>query len=130
MLYTVSSGNPETRKNILNSAWKLLEAAQGREVRMTDIAREAGVSRQALYLHFPARSVLLVATPRHIDEVEPHAQRSAHSPTPSQSVANQTGGRRYPPSTSPSQAATTSANPPTRKTGHNGLRQRPIAPTT
>ncbi|MCH8111195.1 MAG: TetR/AcrR family transcriptional regulator [Proteobacteria bacterium] len=79
MLYTVSSGNPETRKNILNSAWKLLEAAQGREVRMTDIAREAGVSRQALYLHFPARSDLLVATTRHIDEVKKVDARLARS---------------------------------------------------
>ena len=66
----MSSGNPETRKRILDSAWKLLEAAQGREVRMTDIAREAGVSRQALYLHFPARSDLLVATTLHIDEIK------------------------------------------------------------
>lgn len=37
---------------------------------MTDIAKAAGVSRQALYLHFPARSDLLVATTLHIDEVK------------------------------------------------------------
>ncbi len=66
----MSSGNPETRKKILNSAWKLLEAAPGQEVRMTDIAKEAGVSRQALYLHFPKRSGLLIATTHHIDEVK------------------------------------------------------------
>lgn len=37
---------------------------------MTDIAKDAGVSRQALYLHFPARSDLLVATTLHIDEIK------------------------------------------------------------
>ncbi|MCP4327654.1 MAG: TetR/AcrR family transcriptional regulator [Alphaproteobacteria bacterium] len=75
----MSSGNPETRERILNSAWKLLEATQGREVRMTDIAKEAGVSRQALYLHFPTRSDLLVATTRHIEEVKNVDARLARS---------------------------------------------------
>jgi len=75
----MSSGNPETRKNILNSAWKLLEATRGREVRMTDIAKAAGVSRQALYLHFPTRSDLLVATTHHIDEVKNVDARLARS---------------------------------------------------
>ena len=35
---------------------------------MSDIAKAAGVSRQAVYLHFPTRAELLVATTRHIDE--------------------------------------------------------------
>ena len=46
---------------------------------MTDIAKEAGVSRQALYLHFPTRSDLLVATTRHIDEVKKVDARLARS---------------------------------------------------
>jgi AcrR family transcriptional regulator len=75
----MSSGNPETRDRILASAWRLLEAAGGREVRMSDIAKEAGVSRQALYLHFPARADLLVATTRHIDEVKDADARLAKS---------------------------------------------------
>lgn len=37
---------------------------------MADVAKEAGVSRQAVYLHFPSRAELLIATTRHIDEVE------------------------------------------------------------
>ncbi|WP_298359569.1 TetR/AcrR family transcriptional regulator [uncultured Litoreibacter sp.] len=36
---------------------------------MADIAKRAGVSRQALYLHFPNRAELLVATARYLDEV-------------------------------------------------------------
>ncbi len=43
------------------------------------IAKEAGVSRQALYLHFPTRSDLLVATTRHIEEVKNVDARLARS---------------------------------------------------
>ena len=65
-----SSGNPETRRKILDAAWGTLEEAAGAEVRMSDIARRAGVSRQALYLHFPTRAELLAAVTRHIDGVK------------------------------------------------------------
>lgn len=41
---------------------------QGREVHIHDIARAAGVSRQAVYLHFPSRADLLIATVRFADE--------------------------------------------------------------
>lgn len=75
----MSSGNPETREKILRAAWTLLEAAEGREVRMSDIAKAAGVSRQALYLHFPKRSDLLVATTRYIDDVKDVDTRLAAS---------------------------------------------------
>lgn len=36
---------------------------------MSDIAKAAGISRQALYLHFPSRADLLIATVRYLDEV-------------------------------------------------------------
>jgi len=64
----MSSTNLDTRTRILRSAWKLLEADGGQGVRMADIAKEAGISRQAVYLHFPKRSELLIATTRFIDE--------------------------------------------------------------
>lgn len=63
----MSSPSRPTRTRILNAAWKLLEAG-GRSVRMSDIAKEAGVSRQAVYLHFPSRAELLIATTRFVDE--------------------------------------------------------------
>ena len=66
----MSSDNSETRNRILNGAWKLLEANQGKDVRMTDIAKQAGISRQALYLHFSTRSEMKIATTRYIDEVK------------------------------------------------------------
>lgn len=36
---------------------------------MGDIAKAAGISRQAIYLHFPSRTELLVAATRHVDEI-------------------------------------------------------------
>lgn len=66
----MSSQNKETRNRILDAAWKLLEISQGQGVRMSDIAKQAGISRQAVYLHFSTRSELLIATTRYIDEVK------------------------------------------------------------
>lgn len=36
---------------------------------MADIARATGVSRQAVYLHFPSRAELMIAAVRHLDDV-------------------------------------------------------------
>lgn len=65
----MSSSNLDTRDRILRSAWRLLEADPENGVRMSDIAKAAGVSRQAVYLHFLTRSDLLIATTRYIDEI-------------------------------------------------------------
>lgn len=46
-----------------------MEGGSGKAVRMSDIARAAGISRQALYLHFDARADLLIETTRYMDEV-------------------------------------------------------------
>ncbi|MEH6754301.1 MAG: TetR/AcrR family transcriptional regulator [Alphaproteobacteria bacterium] len=73
----MSRPTPDTRTRILDSAWKMLES--GTEVRMADIAKSAGISRQALYLHFPARAELLIATTRHIDEKKNIEARLASS---------------------------------------------------
>ena len=54
----MSSENSETRTRILKAAWTLLEASRGRGVKMGDIASAAGVSRQAVYLHFATRADL------------------------------------------------------------------------
>jgi AcrR family transcriptional regulator len=68
-LYIMSSGDPDTRKRILEKTWHLMEKKKGQTVRVEDIARAAGVSRQAVYLHFGSRTELLVATVRYVDEV-------------------------------------------------------------
>jgi AcrR family transcriptional regulator len=66
----MSSHNTETRSRILQAALDLLEAGQGAEIRMSDIAKRAGVSRQALYLHFATRAELLVQTTFYLDELK------------------------------------------------------------
>jgi AcrR family transcriptional regulator len=65
----MSSKNLTTRNRILKSCQTLLETERSPKVRMSDIAKRAGISRQALYLHFPNRAELLVATARYLDEV-------------------------------------------------------------
>lgn len=65
----MSRKSSDTRARILNCTWNLLESGN-KDVRMSDIAKAAGISRQALYLHFPTRAELLVATTRHIDSVK------------------------------------------------------------
>lgn len=75
----MSRQNPSTRTRILDAAWTLLESGATRGVRMSDIAKAAGISRQALYLHFPSRAELLVATTRHVDEVKDVEARLAES---------------------------------------------------
>lgn len=67
----MSSGEIETtRQRILATTWRLLvDGRRGQIARMGDIATAAGLSRQALYLHFGSRTELLVATTRYGDEV-------------------------------------------------------------
>ena len=63
----MSSKPEDTRSRIMAAALKLLE--DGGKTRMTDIARAAGISRQALYLHFETRADLLIATTRYMDDL-------------------------------------------------------------
>jgi AcrR family transcriptional regulator len=75
----MSSENLNTRERILESAWELLVANGASAVRMSDIARLTGISRQAVYLHYPSRAELLIATTRYIDEVKEIDKRLAAS---------------------------------------------------
>jgi AcrR family transcriptional regulator len=54
---------------ILDAARNLV-AQQGAGIAMADVARAAGVSRQAVYLHFNSRASLFLAVVRHMDEQE------------------------------------------------------------
>lgn len=64
----MSSKNLPTRTRILKATWELLDSNPGVAARMSDIAKKAGVSRQALYLHFPNRTELFIATTKYQDE--------------------------------------------------------------
>ena len=65
----MSSDNLSTRDRILKAAWELLDSNPGVAARMSDIAKKAGVSRQALYLHFPNRTELFIETTKYQDSV-------------------------------------------------------------
>ena len=60
----------DTRERILTAARKLLEERAWAGVGLGEVARAAGVSRQAIYLHFGSRAALLLALVDYVDEVE------------------------------------------------------------
>ena len=65
----MSSEDVKTRTRILDATLRMLEKHRGRGVRMGDIAKVAGISRQAVYLHFASRTELLVAATKYLDEI-------------------------------------------------------------
>ncbi len=73
----MSRKNRNTRQDVLNAALELLQ--ERAPTRMSDIARKAGISRQALYLHFTSRADLLIAAARHLDEIKDVDSRLAAS---------------------------------------------------
>jgi AcrR family transcriptional regulator len=75
----MSSEDLDTRTRILKAALELLENNHAAGVRMTDIARRAKISRQAVYLHFPTRAQLLFAATHYLDELKGSEQRLAPS---------------------------------------------------
>ena len=75
----MSSKNLDTREKILIAARSLLEGGEGSAVRMSDIAKNAGVSRQALYLHFATRAELFIAVTYYVDEIYDSNARLAPS---------------------------------------------------
>jgi AcrR family transcriptional regulator len=59
-----------TRTRILEAARELLESHAWPTVGLEGVARAAGVSRQAIYLHFGSRAALLLALVDHVDRTE------------------------------------------------------------
>lgn len=70
-------GDPETRRRILHVTRALL-VARGPGLRLQEVAERAGVSRQALYLHFGDRQGLILALVRHMDETLELGDHLAH----------------------------------------------------
>lgn len=81
-----AGGLAETRERILAATWKLLGESSDLGVRIADIAAVAGVSRQAIYLHFGDRANLLLAAVQYRDIQSPTAaairQALAIEPSP------------------------------------------------
>jgi AcrR family transcriptional regulator len=60
---------PSRRTLILDTALALIEDRGAQDVRLSDVAEAAGVSRQALYKHFGSRSALFAQAMGRADEV-------------------------------------------------------------
>ncbi len=71
----MSSHKIDTKIRILEATWHLMEQGRGQGVSMSDIAKKAGISRQALYLHFDSRVELMIATVQYVDQVKGLDQR-------------------------------------------------------
>ena len=72
-----SSGRPETRTQILEAARAMFEEHGYHGAGLEAVAKKAGVSRQAIYLHFPSKAELLTALHLHIfaTDVVPAVER-------------------------------------------------------
>jgi AcrR family transcriptional regulator len=62
----MSTKREKTRESLLEAAWKRLE--RGDEAKLEDVGKDAGVSRQAVYLHFGSRGGMLLALVAYVDE--------------------------------------------------------------
>ena len=75
----MSRENLDTRTRILEATARILKQQGGRGVRMGDIAKETGISRQAVYLHFPSRTDLLIETTKYTGDLLNVEERLAPS---------------------------------------------------
>ena len=66
---------PDVRTRILETAWRLISERQDASVSLGDIAREAGISRQTVYVNFGNRVGLLLAMVEHRDATSPELAR-------------------------------------------------------
>ena len=81
----MSTRKAQTRERILDAAWRLLVERGYHSVGLDEVAREAGISRQALYRwHFGSKSELLLALVGHVNErigVPRELERYRQAPT-------------------------------------------------
>ena len=66
----MSSGRPQTRMQILEAARATFEEVGYYGAGLEAVARKAGVSRQAIYLHFPSKVELLTSLHLHIFDTD------------------------------------------------------------
>lgn len=64
----MSSNSLQTRERILEATLELLQTGKHSATRLSDIAKKAGISRQAVYLHFSGRTELLIAATRYVEK--------------------------------------------------------------
>jgi AcrR family transcriptional regulator len=57
-----------TKTRILDATWDIVGRRGRADITMKEVADAVGLSRQAVYLHFPNRAALLMAAVRHFDD--------------------------------------------------------------
>ena len=67
----------DTRSRILEAALARVRESQGEGLTMSEVADQAGLSRQAVYLHFADRKALMIALARYADEERGRAAKMA-----------------------------------------------------
>jgi AcrR family transcriptional regulator len=77
-----SSGRPPTRLRILDAARTMFEELGYHGAGLEAVAKRAGVSRQAIYLHFPSKVELLTALHLHIFDTDVVPAVERHPITP------------------------------------------------
>jgi AcrR family transcriptional regulator len=90
MIDTMSS-RTATSQRILEKTMELAEAGE-KTLSMGKIAKVAGISRQGLYLHYPSRASLLIATAQYTDEyynLEEHLRPVQSATTAEQMIKRQ-----------------------------------------
>lgn len=90
----MSKKRPETRARILDTTLDLLLSQEKSGIRMIDVAKAAGITRQTVYDHFSTRSELLIAAIRHFGdrmEVDALLADSRAAPTGEARLAAFTG---------------------------------------
>lgn len=83
----MSNTVPETRDRILDATLDCLEAADGKMVRISDVANTAGLTRQTLYLYFKNRADLLIAATHHLDKRKSVDERLLKSRSATEGIA-------------------------------------------
>ena len=76
-----------TRARVLRVAWQMIDQRRTVSFTLVDVAREAGVSRQTVYLLFGSRAGLLLAMVEDVDARSPGPARLAaarHTTAPAQ----------------------------------------------
>jgi AcrR family transcriptional regulator len=79
--------SPDTRTTLLETACRLIAKRGVADITLAEIGAAAGVSRQAVYLHFGSRAGLLVAMARHLDATSQAARAMTMAAWEAQSKA-------------------------------------------
>src|SRR5262245_410986 len=68
----------DAKTRVLDAAWTLVARRGSAEITMAELADEVGISRQAIYLHFPNRATLFLAMVQRFDQIHGDAAAREH----------------------------------------------------